>query len=269
MLTGDRVLTIDDVPVRRSPRLDWRTDDAYLPDPPVHALLCEEGDEIVLEVEHAPGEPVRITIESSDYTAFDAAEASAKVFERDGFSIAYVHFWFIHITGNDELLKELMIGEFAGADALVLDLRGRGGSASMVARITALLKAWREKTNRPLIVIIDSMTRSAKEVIAYQIRTRWIGTLVGERTAGAVLPAGFFPVSDDAVLMLPFTRLGKFSDKIEGVGVEPHVHAAPSGPYSAGRDALIEAALDEAVKQIRADEVDADAAEEIEFAMRH
>ena len=48
---GDRVQRINGVPVGRSWRLDWRSDDSWLRDDPVlHGLLCGVGDEVRLDV---------------------------------------------------------------------------------------------------------------------------------------------------------------------------------------------------------------------------
>ncbi|MCZ6834876.1 MAG: S41 family peptidase, partial [Planctomycetota bacterium] len=131
------------------------------------------------------------------------------------------------------------------------DLRGRGGSADMAIRLMRLLRDYHEQTGKPVIALIDSMTRSAKEVIAHGIRHYEIGTLVGERTAGAVLPATFEKVGEETILMYPTFRLSKYTDLIEGVGVEPDVKAAPPGMYSAGADPILDAALDEAVRHVR------------------
>ena len=75
----------------------------------------------------------------------------------------------------------------------------------------------------PLVALTDAGTRSAKEVIAHEIRRRDIGMLVGEPTAGAVIPATFQPVSHDAVLMFPSFTLGRYTKQLEGQPVTPDV----------------------------------------------
>jgi C-terminal processing protease CtpA/Prc len=246
---GDRVVSIDGEDVAASDRLGWRSDDAALPDPPIHRVLAEIGDGIRLQVERRPGEERFIDIVATTYSAFEAARESAAIIEHDGEKIAYIHLWFIHIRGVDRMLGNLMRRQFAGAAALVVDLRGRGGSADMAIRIVRLLATYRKESGKPVIVLIDSMTRSAKEVIAFSIRKYGIGTLVGERTAGAVLPAMFERVDEETMLMFPAFKLAQYTDLIEGKGVEPDVRAEAPGPYSAGADPILEAALNEAVRQ--------------------
>ncbi|MCH8020827.1 hypothetical protein IH785_13305, partial [candidate division KSB1 bacterium] len=121
--------------VNDSPRLGWRTDDAFLPDPPVRPVLGAAGDEITLRIERRPGSYENIEIPIKPYSAWDAAKASVRVVEQDGKRIGVIHFWLIHMTGPDELLRASLEGELASCDALVLDFRGRGGNGFMVSRM--------------------------------------------------------------------------------------------------------------------------------------
>ncbi len=86
----------------------------------------------------------------------------------------------------------------------------------------------------------------AKEVIAYEMKARNIALVVGEGTAGAVIPASFTDVGFDTMLMYPTFRMGKYTDAIEGIGVEPDVLVKDAGPYSHGADPLLEAAIEQA-----------------------
>lgn len=235
---GDRVVLIDEVSPADSPRLDWRSDDAALPDPPMHALLAAEGDRIVLRIEREAGATSDIEVVARIDSAMAAAKRSAMVVEVDGRSVAYIHFWYVHTRGMDTLLARLAQNEFKDCEALVLDLRGRGGSAEMVTRVLRTLAGRNSKWRKPIVALIDANTRSAKEMLAYELKTRKLGTLVGERTAGALLPATFVEVGADSVLMYPAFALGRFSEAIEGKGVEPDVRVASPLPYSAGADPI-------------------------------
>jgi C-terminal processing protease CtpA/Prc len=82
-------------------------------------------------------------------------------------------------------------------------------------------------------------------VLAFEIRRRKAGALIGERTAGAVIPATFTKVGPDDVLMFPSFTLGNYTEWVEGTGVEPDVAVEVDYRYSAGRDAILEAALAE------------------------
>jgi carboxyl-terminal processing protease len=246
---GDRIVAIDGVVPALSPRLDWRSDDAALTDPPSHALLVEEGERIALEIERTRGMPlITIEVTARNDSAYEATKRSAEVVEVDEHNIAIIHFWYIHTRGNDTLLTRLFNNEFKDAQALVLDLRGRGGNAQMVGRILRTLVGRRSKWNRPVVALIDGNTRSAKELLAWELRQRKIGVLVGQTTAGALLPAAFEKVGGDSVLMYPAFPLGKYTDEIEGKGVQADVQVAPAGLYSAGADPIREAGLKKAAE---------------------
>lgn len=228
LVRGDVALAIDGVPPARSPRLDWRSDDAWLDDPPCHALRARDAGPVRVRVER-DGETFEVEMEPRRMTIRDASAASARVFERGDERIAYVHLWLVQEGGCASLLKELFEGPFADLDTLVLDLRGRGGSAAEVARVVEFLKRLHEERGLRLFALIDRGSRSGKEVIAARLREEGLVTLVGERTAGAVLPGRFADVGQGAMLMFPFSMsLGMTEHRLEGVGVEPDVEVAES-----------------------------------------
>lgn len=241
LLRGDRIVEIDGVPAEKSRRLDWRSDDAFLPDPPVHLLLCKKGETVSLLVERRPGVFHETEVTVQKYSGFEAAWAGRKIYVCNGKRYGYIHFWMIHNDGLVDLLDESCKGPFAGCDGLVLDLRGRGGSGSEVFRLVSLL---REKWHpRPLTVLIDSGTRSAKEVFAYQVREELKGLIVGEKTAGAVVPASFRQVGQGTILMYPAFTITGHTDRLEGRGVAPDIFVPDKGPYSEGADPILEAGL--------------------------
>ena len=241
LLRWDRVAEIDGVPVRESPRLDWRSDDAYLPDPPEHLLLCKKGERVSLKVERTPGVFHDIEIAVRKYSSFEAARVSRKILSCQGKRYGYIHFWLIHNKGLVKLLRESCEGTFARCDGLVLDLRGRGGSGSEVKKLLNFLRE--EWYPRPLAVLIATGTRSAKEMLAHDIRHDVHGLLVGEKTAGAVIPASFRQVGRGAILMYPSFTVGSYTEKLEGRGVEPDVPVHDAGPYSEGADPILEAGV--------------------------
>lgn len=245
---GDRIVMIDDVLVDDNERLDWTTDDAYLPDPPVRALLCEADDVIKLVIERGWGDVQIIEIKADDYSAFEAAKASARVIEHEGKRIGYIHFWLIHMTGVTPLLREKLNGEFVDCDALVIDLRGRGGNGMAIQALLRTLQGEGSNWRGPVVALINRNARSAKEVIAYEMRKQNIALLVGERTAGAAIPASFEDVGHDTVLMFPKFKLGRYTEYIEGIGVEPDVAVEDARPYSRGADPVLEVGLLEAAR---------------------
>jgi carboxyl-terminal processing protease len=250
LLTGDRIVTIDGKAVIDSPRLDWRTDDAYIGDerdPSIQHVIARANERIDVRVERRPGEFVNLNIAAEEYTAFDAAEASVRVVRSNGKSVGYLHFWYVHIGGVPELMKTALDGRLKDVDALVIDLRGRGGSAAEVPRIVAVVREYRERTGRPVVALSDRQSRSGKDILLYEFKTMGV-RIVGEASAGAVIPASFADVGHDSVLMFPTMRLPRYSDLLELRPVEPDVAAARPGLYAAGRDGIIEAGLAEALR---------------------
>jgi len=255
LLTWDRVVSIDGEPVERSPRLDWRSDDAYIPDdrdPPVHYLSAARDDTIQIKVERSKDKFVTLTVRADDYSAFAAAKASAHIFHREGRNLAYLHIWYIHLTGVPELLNREIEGEFKDCDALVLDLRGRGGNGAAISKIVDTLRKVNESKHRPIVTLFDRQSRSAKDVLAYEFKRTGIARLVGEPTAGAVIPASFADVGYDTILMFPTFKMPRYTDLLELKPVQPDVYVERAGPLSAGADTILEAGLDEALKMVKA-----------------
>lgn len=92
-------------------------------------------------------------------------------------------------------------------DALVLDLRGRGGSATEIPRILQVIDDYRTRTTRPVVALADRQSRSTK---------------------------------------FPTGRLPKYTDLLEQKPVEPDVPVERPGLYAAGRDVILEVGVAEA-----------------------
>ena len=242
---GDRIVSIAGVASHASGRLDRRSDDAYLPDAPLHAVIArDEDDAVELVVERRLGGPrTKIRIEAEKYCAVLAARASARVIEVGERRVGYVHFWYIH-AGCVSLLRKLAKDEFRDCDSLVLDLRGRGGIASEAQRIVRFFAGSRAEWKRPFVALMDRESRSAKEMLAYDFQTRKIAKIFGEKSAGALVPAMFARVGQGMVLMYPSFRIGKYSRDVELDGIEPDVPVAYPLPYTAGKDPVRDAAVE-------------------------
>jgi carboxyl-terminal processing protease len=240
---GDEVLTLDQEPTGGSRRLDWRSDDAALPDLPTHAILVGDEPDLVLAIARRPGQRTEVALAARGYSKLEAAKASGRVVERNGRRIGCVHLHMMHMTGVGQLLTRFVERELLAGDALVVDLRGRGGSALAVEDAQRALEKIRARIGGDVFALIDCDTRSAKEVLAFELQQRGLATLVGERTAGAVIPATFADVGFDSILMFPSMTLGSYTKELEGRGVEPDVAAADALPWAAGDDPILEAAL--------------------------
>ena len=248
LLMGDRLVTIDGTPIEESSRLDWRTDDAFIGDerdPSVRGLIATAGDRIVLRVERRPGEFVNIAVTAEEFTAFDAAEASVRVIRTGDISVGYLHFWYVHVAGVPELITRALEDRLKNVNAMVIDLRGRGGSASEVTRIIDVVDKYRKRTGKPVVALADRQSRSGKDLLVYEFKQRGI-RIIGEASAGAVIPATFADVGFDSVLMFPSFRLPKYSDLLELKPIPPDVLVERAGVFAAGQDPILDAGLDEA-----------------------
>lgn len=255
---GDEISAIDSLPPAQSPHLDWREDDVYLPDgrdPPAYGLRLLSSPSLELRVVRVPSETTTVRVTPAFYSALDATRASTRLIVRDGVRVGYIRWWYMHTYGIVSDFRGALTGPLASSDALVLDLRGRGGSDKAVEGILQLLVPTAEKRlPRPIVALIDRQTRSAKEELAYELRALGLGRLVGEPTAGAFIPAGFAELGHDAVLMYPIfqKRSNPYIGLIEGHPIQPDVAAPWIGPYSGGRDSIIQAGIAEAVRLVRA-----------------
>ena len=95
---------------------------------------------------------------------------------------------------------------------------------------------------RPKYLLIDDGVRSGKEWVTALVKRDQVATVVGSRTAGAVLAASVYPFADDRYLLYlavePFAPEG--TGVLEGIGVEPDIAVAPCREHCAGRDPQLE-----------------------------
>jgi carboxyl-terminal processing protease len=115
-------------------------------------------------------------------------------------------------------------------------------------QIMNVLRADRAARNRPIIALIDRQSRSAKDVLAFEMKKTGLARLVGEKTAGAVIPATFANVGHDMILMFPSYKLPNYTDLLEHKPVEPDVYVERAGPLSAGSDPILKAGINEALR---------------------
>lgn len=261
---GDRLIAIDGVDAGDSPMLVDAGYDPALPGPSLFFLAANSGDRLLLTVQTGPDADTRheVSIEPVRMNAVDAARNSISIVEQDGLRLGTLHIWFCS-RGVTEVLTEALEGPLAECDALVLDIRGRGGYVDVVH---SLLDVFRGKRSflerlrgekgaplwtRPLVVLIDERSRSGKEVLAYRVRDLGLGVLVGQRTEGAVLGAVFHPLPDGSYLEIAGIDVPVDGVRLEGVGVEPDHEVDVVVPYARGFDPIFAKGCDVAVEQVR------------------
>lgn len=231
---------------------------------PVSSFAGKAGSVVSIKYRRTLGGPVAVAQVSprriQPQTAFrEALRSSAVIIEREQRRIAYLRIW---SWAGEAMQGQLLdvIGELnrKRPDAFVVDIRdGWGGaqpryitvfdsqvpvleskdrSSGEVYRLDTQIRA-------PAVVLINGGTRSGKEVIAYGIKKHRRGTLVGEKTAGAMLPGSPFCLPDGALLYLAIADNTVDGKSLEGNGVEPDVVVPLDVRYSAGRDSQIDEAL--------------------------
>ena len=188
--------------------------------------------------------------------AASASEASAKIIESNGKKIGYFRLWMMLSDSFRTSLINAATTQFRDTDAMILDLRdGFGGFAEGYADVffapSSLAEKVGQKTatyrrfgyRKPLVVLINGGTRSAKESLSYLLKSSHRATLIGTRTAGKLLGSSPFRIADWAILQVPVVNVLLDGKRFEGVGIEPDIVIADEfGPN--GEDLYIKKALD-------------------------
>jgi carboxyl-terminal processing protease len=193
-----------------------------------------------------------------------ATEKSARVLNVGGKKIAYLHLWTMSNEAFKAALEQLVMTKLHSTDGMILDLRdGYGGNPFGYGDVffrpdVALEQQSQEQPaytrhtgyNRPMVVLINHGTRSAKEFFSYQFKVSRRAKLVGTRTAGAFLGASAMEIGKDGLLELAVMGLKVDGKLLEEVGVAPDITVQPQFSYTE-RDSQLLAAeqiLLEAIK---------------------
>jgi carboxyl-terminal processing protease len=103
-----------------------------------------------------------------------------------------------------------------------------------------MLRTWR----KPLVVLVNARTRSGKEVVSHALRVHHRATIVGERTAGAVLAGQLMSLSNGDQLFLAVSDVDVDGVRLEGIGVPVDVEIKDDVRFAAGKDPQLERAFD-------------------------
>jgi len=235
----------------------------------VGAFRNREGMPVKLSIDR-PGTG-RLTIavtpvrENPQRAFLEATEKSVRIIEHGGKRFGYVHLWAMTNDRFRQALDGALTGALAKTDGLVLDLRdGFGGHPFGFTDVLFRPDiAWTQTPRngpsttsrigygKPIVVVVNEGTRSAKESFAYQMKKTRRGPLVGTTTAGAFLGAGGFPIGSDGYLELPVVDLALDGKRLEGVGVPPDITVEASDSYGPNDRQLARAleVLEERVRQ--------------------
>jgi carboxyl-terminal processing protease len=247
LLLGDEIVSADGAPFA-----------------PVASFRGKEGKTVALKVRRAADGPLlELSVEPKEIEPGDAFQSalkdSARIIETNGRRIGYVRVWSYADREYQNLLEELLSdGKLKDADALVWDLRGGWGGAqpgylSVFDPHGPTLKLtdrngeshevgyrWR----KPVALLIDNGTRSGKEVLAYGFNKNGYGEVIGEPSAGALLAATAFLLSDGSLLILAVEDAAVDGERLEGKGVAPTIPVPFDIRYAAGKDPQLDKAVE-------------------------
>lgn len=199
----------------------------------------------------------KVDVEQVNGTDFflNGTRSSIKVIESGGKKYGYIHLWTMSNEAQKSTLANAVFGRLKDTDGMILDIRdGFGGRPEGFGdpffRPEVHL-SWEYPGTasdelfgygRPLVVLINKGSRSAKEVFAYIMKTSKRAILVGEQTGGNVLGTSPSPVGDWGFLEIPMVDVKTNGVRLEKVGVAPDF-AVPQEFDANGKDLYVDEAL--------------------------
>ncbi|MBR8833060.1 MAG: PDZ domain-containing protein [Stigonema ocellatum SAG 48.90 = DSM 106950] len=198
----------------------------------------------------------------------EAQKASTQVIEREGKKIGYVHIWSNASDPDQQQLQDdLIYGRLREADGLILDLRdGWGGgdinylnifTAQQGPAITSVSRNGKRYTyisqwKKPAVMVVNEGSRSSKEIIAFGFQQHKIGTLIGSKTAGAVLAGSPFIMEDGSFVYLAVANVFiNEKQRLEGQGVIPDINVPFPLEYAQGADPQKERAIQTVLSAVK------------------
>jgi carboxyl-terminal processing protease len=253
LLKGDEILSVNGKPYT-----------------PIASLRSSVGRDVAFEIRRREQtEPFTIVMQpvlvNPKQEMLEAQKASVQIIERAGTHIGYIHLYsYAGDEYHQELLNALVWGTLKEADALIIDLRyGLGGAWPYYLNIfnrnipmltmherdgteTVVDSQWR----KPAVYLVNALSRSGKELLAFGARKYHLATVIGERTPGQTLGGRLFPLSNGDALFLAVQSCRIDGVNLEGVGVPPDIEVPFDVRYCAGHDVQLEKALEYLVEQL-------------------
>lgn len=245
---GDVVLTVDGEPFT-----------------PVESLRPKVGKEAEFAIRRGEDRlTVKMEVEEDAVIDmfFEASRNSRKVIEHEGMRIGYIRIW-LQLEDRFRTLLDTAAREFQeSADATIVDLRaGFGGrpegfgTAFFLPPVDFELESMGQfrglpmGNDKPMILLIDGGTRSAKEVTSYMFKKSGRATLIGTNTAGDVIGTTPQRLADWAFINVPIADGRVDGIRLEDLGVAPDIEV-PNGYNPEGNDLVIQRALAEIAPKV-------------------
>ena len=239
---------------------------------PIQSFTDQVEQPVTLQVQTSanPDSQQEITVTPKRFdgvTMFlDAMTDSVQVLNKAGRQIGYIHIWsYGGEQYQQKLEEELIFGRLKDVDALVLDLRegwggappnalhiftARGPSVTNITR-NGQVYTYESQWEKPVVMLVNEGSRSAKEILAYGFQQYDIGPVVGSPTSGAVVAGRPFIMPDDSVLYVAVANV--YVDetvRLEGKGVTPDVVVPSPIAYAQGADPQKERAISTALEML-------------------
>lgn len=249
LLVGDRIVSVEGKSFR-----------------PVESFRGKAGQKIKMVVQTAPDpnsirEVTVIPREINPSDAFlEAQKSSIRIIQSKGKRLGYIHIWSYAGERHQQVLKEAVEewNTSQDVDGLILDIRDGLGGANPeyldifnknVPSLTYVNPAGERtirdsKWRRPVVLLINENTRSGKEAFAFGFKKYKIGTLIGTKTAGAVMGGKPFFLSDGSLLYLAVMGTLVDGERLEGVGVNPDIKVPFPLEYAQGEDPQLQKAIE-------------------------
>ncbi len=182
----------------------------------------------------------------------------------------WVYLRFDSFAGPDRRWLSAQLKQHAAAPGVVIDLRRNPGGETISLGISigeffesavdcgtfiarggrrSVKNSWQLGSARyggPVAVLVDGATGSAAEIFAAVLQDHGRATIVGRKTAGAVLASWYYSLPDGGQLQLSREDyLAPKGRRLEGAGVVPDVTLTPTlAAMRAGRDEDLERAVE-------------------------
>lgn len=224
---------------------------------PIVALKRVDGIAHLDVLRNGKSMKIDLAVTLADFTtkAAESTRSSCRIIASKGKKYGYLKLWMM--LGDSFLMSliDSVTGTLKDTDAMILDLRdGFGGYTDWYPDVffrpdfvterkdQTGVKQVRYGYSKPVVLLINGGTRSAKEVFSCLMKSTKRGTLIGSRTACKVLGCQEFRIADWAILQVPVVDLLIDGKRLEGTGVEPDIEVKPEyGPN--GEDLILNEAL--------------------------
>ncbi|HEY9833787.1 MAG TPA: S41 family peptidase [Stenomitos sp.] len=251
---GDEVIAVDGKPYQ-----------------PIQSFIDKAGQEVNVSIQQSPDPKTRKILTvipkklNPDTLFLEAMRESIQIIERNGKRIGYVHIWsYAGDQYQQQLIEDIGFGKLKDTEGLILDLRDGWGGAEpnylnifnqQVPVLTQMDRDGVKRTidlqwRKPIVMMINNGSRSGKEILAYGFKKYRIGTLIGTKTAGAVVGGSPFLLKDGNLLYLAVVDVWVDGERLEGKGVIPDIEIPFPLEYAQGKDPQFNKAVEVLLEQL-------------------